>query len=186
MPHIAPYACIQGFCNATTNTLELMLMLVYTAVCTAVLFVHNVLRNTTVRASPIFYNQTLMSLRYAGRARDIKNIPTRVVDVSNSSATAHDASGLRSTVAEIERLKSQLDARTNESDRLKEAVCSSDAEKEMMRKQLATLKKISETEKAEMDKLLNNVIRRYVALNYITIPYMIMIAVLLALIVLLM
>jgi hypothetical protein len=120
----------------------------------------NTMLYTTVRASPVFYNQTLMSLRYAGRARDIKNIPTRVVDVSNTTATAHDASGLRSTVAEIERLKSQLDARTSESDRLKEAVCSSDAEKESMRKQLAALKKISETEKAEMDKLLNNVIRR--------------------------
>jgi hypothetical protein len=122
----------------------------------------NTILHTTVRASPVFYNQTLMSLRYAGRARDIKNIPTRVVDVSNTTATAHDATGLRSTVAEIERLKSQLDARTSESDRLKEAVCSSDAEKELMRKQLAALKKISETEKAEMDKLLNNVIRRSV------------------------
>jgi uncharacterized protein (UPF0335 family) len=124
--------------------------------------IYDVQHYITVRASPIFYNQTLMSLRYAGRARDIKNIPTRVVDVSNTTATAHDATGLRSTVAEIERLKSQLDARTSESDRLKEAVCRGDGEKEMMRKQLAALKKISETEKAEMDKLLNNVIRRFV------------------------
>jgi hypothetical protein len=52
----------------------------------------------------------MMSLRYAGRAKDIKNIPHRVVD-HDPYGKGNDGPSLRGTVEEIERLKRLLEER---------------------------------------------------------------------------
>lgn len=46
--------------------------------------------------------------RYAGRARDIKNVPHRVLEGAGGSREGLGGASLRGTVGEIERLRSQL------------------------------------------------------------------------------
>lgn len=45
--------------------------------------------------------------RYAGRARDIKNVPHRVLD-GGTGAAGQGGTSLRGTVGEIERMRLQL------------------------------------------------------------------------------
>ena len=67
----------------------------------------------TIRPGAAFYGQTLSTLRYASRARDIKNMPVRHSDETGGEAKLADA------YKQIEVLRQQLMGRGREFDRLK-------------------------------------------------------------------
>lgn len=59
---------------------------------------------TTVHTSPEYYHQTLVSLKYASRAKKVRNRSLVNRDIIGDS-------GIHAVSKEIERLKNRLDAR---------------------------------------------------------------------------
>ncbi|CAM9455689.1 unnamed protein product, partial [Chrysoparadoxa australica] len=114
-----------------------------------------------VRSAPLFFQQTMTSLRYAARARDIKNVPHRVVDASVTGSSGGQGQSLRGTVAEIDRLRAQLEQRNAEFEKLSASSKAADTgkeEKEKLEGQLKALRLKNRAEKEEMDRLLKSVI----------------------------
>lgn len=79
----------------------------------------------TVRNSSAFYHQSLTTLRYAARARHIKNIPIRNVSHVSPSVhssldegSAHDM--MQTKLLEIMELRKQLQSRNNECSQLRQ------------------------------------------------------------------
>jgi len=63
----------------------------------------------------------MTALRYAARARYIKNIPTQNVGLDGNGGSCSGTNGpIKRTLDEIARLKFQLDARTKEFEGLQE------------------------------------------------------------------
>ncbi|CAM9449629.1 unnamed protein product, partial [Ectocarpus sp. 13 AM-2016] len=117
-----------------------------------------------VRAAPACFQQTMMSLRYAGRARDIKNVPHRVLEEGGGGGGAGRGGGggsgtsLRGTVDEIENLRTKLVETTAEFERLRGATATGESEKKALRDQLKALAEKNRCEKERMDELLEGVI----------------------------
>ena len=64
----------------------------------------------TVRSSATHYQQTMTSARYAARARHIKNVPFQRKEISGTA----DVDTIKTTLDEVSRLRSQLEARSKE------------------------------------------------------------------------
>ncbi|CAM9689623.1 unnamed protein product, partial [Scytosiphon promiscuus] len=118
-----------------------------------------------VRAAPACFQQTMMSLRYAGRARDIKNVPHRVLEEGAGGGSGGRVGGgggtgtsLRGTVDEIELLRIKLVETTAEFERLRGATATGESEKKALRDQLKALAEKNRSEKNRMDELLEGVI----------------------------
>ncbi|CAM9785874.1 unnamed protein product, partial [Hapterophycus canaliculatus] len=118
-----------------------------------------------VRAAPACFQQTMMSLRYAGRARDIKNIPHRVLEEGTGGGSGAgggrgggSGTSLRGTVDEIELLRMKLVETTAEFERLRGATATGESEKKALRDQLKALAEKNRSEKHRMDELLEGVI----------------------------
>ncbi|CAN0272545.1 unnamed protein product [Pylaiella littoralis] len=120
-----------------------------------------------VRAAPACFQQTMMSLRYAGRARDIKNVPHQVLEDGAGGGGGGRGGGggggghgtsLRGTVDEIERLRTKLVETTAEFERLRGATAIGESEKKAMSDQLKSLAEKNRSEKRRMDELLEGVI----------------------------
>ena len=73
---------------------------------------------TTIRKSRKFLQQTDMSLKYAARAKHIRNIPTQNIGIEESSGN-NGAVFMRKTLEEVARLKGQLHVRSREYEELK-------------------------------------------------------------------
>jgi hypothetical protein len=73
----------------------------------------------TIRNSSVFYQQSLITLRYAARARHIKNVPVKNINVGqNESSSELVVDSLREKLTEIEVLRNQLASRNAECNRL--------------------------------------------------------------------
>jgi len=75
---------------------------------------------TTIRMSSRFFQQTDMSLKYAARAKHIRNIPTQNIGFEEADGGgSHGANFMKKTLDEVARLKDQLNVRNKEYERLK-------------------------------------------------------------------
>ena len=113
----------------------------------------------TIRPGSAFYGQTLSTLRYASRARDIMNAPTMHSDASSWESTGgpgKDSSALAWAYSTINHLRSQLDSRVSEFDRLKTDPHprSPDAQRK-----LRSLKRKHATELIELKRELSGVVQ---------------------------
>jgi len=88
----------------------------------------------TIRPGELFYGQTLSTLRYASRARDIKNAPTMHSESSsrgNPGTPSGNASALAQAYSTINQLHNQLNSRISEFDSLKSQPSSPDAQRKI-------------------------------------------------------
>lgn len=69
---------------------------------------------TTIRCSHAFYSQSLTALKYAARAKHIKNIPTKNLGYDNTDTDGNSANFMKKTLQEVARLKEQLNNRNLE------------------------------------------------------------------------
>ena len=105
----------------------------------------------TLRSAREFHSQSLMSLMYATRAKRIRNVTTVNRDTAGGS-------GIHQVSADIQLLKQRLEERTREFDRLRD-LHSSDAQENMqLRRRLEEIGRVNETEKAEMEMKVAQVI----------------------------
>jgi chromosome segregation ATPase len=106
---------------------------------------------TTVRASDDYYQLTAASLMYASRAKKIKN----------RSLVNHDVigdTGIYKVTNEIERLKSRLDERTKEFERLRVLHMEDARENSTLKSRLQELQLANEFEKKELEDQMSQVI----------------------------
>jgi len=71
---------------------------------------------TTIRPLKQYYQQSLTALRYAARAKYIRNAPTQNIRIEDST---NNQSQIKKTLDEVARLKNQLDLRTKETEILR-------------------------------------------------------------------
>jgi chromosome segregation ATPase len=73
----------------------------------------------TIRSHAAFYSQSMTALRYAARARHIRNVPIKNSDASGTGDEGGvGSSKMKHTLAEVSRLRTQLDQRTEDFQRL--------------------------------------------------------------------
>lgn len=103
----------------------------------------------TIRSSSIFYQQSIISLKYASRAKYIKCNPIQNITNNNDTNNDNSSNIMQETLLQVNRLKKQLHNRTEESDVLKTRLF----ELEKLRK-ISEIKGIefSEESKRELEK----------------------------------
>ena len=106
---------------------------------------------TTLRTTPHFYRQSLVSLMYATRAKHIRNCTAVNMDT-------HGDSSIHQVSADMHNLKQRLQERTVEFERLRDLAAGGQQENEQLRKQLEGLGQANEREKKEMEAKLAGVI----------------------------
>ena len=106
---------------------------------------------TTLRTTPQFYRQSLVSLMYATRAKHIRNCTAVNMDT-------HGDSSIHQVSADMHNLKQRLQERTVEFERLRDLAAGGQQENELLRKQLEGLGQANEREKKEMEAKLSGVI----------------------------
>ena len=73
----------------------------------------------TIRSQAAFYSQSMTALRYAARARHIRNVPIKNSDASDTGGEGGvGGAKIKHTLAEVSRLRAQLDQRTEDFQRL--------------------------------------------------------------------
>jgi hypothetical protein len=132
----------------------------------------------TIRTSALFYQQSLVSLRYAARARHIKCNP-----IQNLALEGEEGEGnLQQTLVEVNRLKAQLEQRNDESNALKSRLTELEgirkasevkglasgeeakqrlAKEKLYKDQILKLKSQSENERKQLTERLKNVIHNH-------------------------
>jgi len=105
----------------------------------------------TVRTSVEFYQQTVVSLMYASRAKKVRNRSLVNRDVIGDT-------GIHAVSTEIERLKSRLDARTHEFESLRLSQMKESKENATLKTKLQSLTAMNDAEKEQLEKQMSTII----------------------------
>ena len=105
----------------------------------------------TVRTHADYYQQTVVSLMYASRAKKVRNRSLVNRDVIGDT-------GIHAVSTEIERLKSRLDARTHEFEQLQLAQMKESKENSLLKAKLQSLNAMNEAEKGQLEKQMATII----------------------------
>jgi chromosome segregation ATPase len=106
---------------------------------------------TTVQSTPEYYHQTMVSLKYASRAKKVRNRSLVNRDIIGDS-------GIHAVSKEIERLKNRLDARSNEFNGLKNIQLRDAKENIELKRRLQEMSHATVAEKEELERQLSHVI----------------------------
>lgn len=106
---------------------------------------------TTIRNLPEYYQQTLISLMYASRAKKVKNRSLINRNVIGDT-------GIIAVTTEIERLKSRLEERRVEFETLRNLQIQDAHEKSLLRSRLEELTKANEMEKKQLENQMSHII----------------------------
>ena len=101
--------------------------------------------------SPGYYHQTLVSLKYASRAKKVRNRSLVNRDIIGDS-------GIHAVSKEIERLRSRLDARSDEFNQLRNVQMRDAKENMELKRRLQEMSHATSAEKSELERQLSHVI----------------------------